>query len=364
MKRVLARGRARTRLARWAAVAILAALGVSPASAAPTRQRAHKKRFVNPVLGAGQDPSVVTHDGWYYYTQSSPDTTYITIRRSRSIKSLAAAPRIVVWRGRWAGSPCCQWWAPELHEIDGRWYIYAAADDGSNAGHRLEVLASGRPLGPYRYLGQLTTPGNFWSIDPSPLRLRDGRLLLFWSGWPAQSGQTQNIYVAAMSNAWTLTGDRVELSSPTYGWERQSRGLGVDVNESPEPVIHGSTVSVTYSASGCWTPDYSIGLLSAHVGANLLSPASWRKSRWPLFQSNRAAGIWGPASNGWFTSPNGAQTWFVFNAVRNPNGNCGNERQVYAERVHWSANGTPRLGGKPLPLRHRLRVPAGDPGGA
>jgi GH43 family beta-xylosidase len=325
--------------------------------------------FSNPVLGPGQDPSVIAYGGWYYYTQGSPDTTYISIRRSRSIKSLAASVRHVVWRGGDAGSPCCEWWAPELHVINGRWYIYTTADNGINDNHRLQVLAARSPLGPYHYKGQLTTPGDFWSIDPSPLQLPTGKLFLFWSGWPGTTNGIQNIYIARMSNPWTVSSGRTELSTPSYPWEMNpnpamppATPTPVYVNESPEPILHGSTISVTYSGSGCFTPNYALGLLTAQARSDLLNPASWTKSPTPIFQSNPAANIYAPASNGWFMSPDGRQTWFAFHAVNDKSGNCGWERDVYAQRVTWAANGTPNLGGMPHPITTPVKVPSGDSG--
>jgi hypothetical protein len=73
--------RGRTRLfvgsAVLAAVAVL--MPVLPAGAAGKVLGGSRgaKWFSNPVLGPGQDPSVMSYGGWYYYTQSSPDTTYI-----------------------------------------------------------------------------------------------------------------------------------------------------------------------------------------------------------------------------------------------------------------------------------------------
>jgi GH43 family beta-xylosidase len=331
-------------------------------TAASSSSSAEARTFSNPVLGPGQDPSVVTYRGWYYFTQSSPDTTYITIRRARSIKSLAAAPRTVVWRGGRAGSPCCEWWAPELHFVDGAWYIYTTADNGNNDNHRLQVLQASDPLGPYTYKGQVTTPGGDWSIDPSPLRLPDGKLYLVWSGWPGSVNGVQNIYIARLANPWTVSGPRTMLSTPTYSWELNSGTVPVKVNESPEPLMHGGKVFMTYSASGCWTPDYALGLLSAPVGANLMDASSWQKSAQPVFKSNPSAGIYGPASNGFFSSPDGRQTWMAFHAVNDPNGNCGLERDVYAQQVTWGADGFPQFGGEPVPITTPLQVPSGDPG--
>src|SRR5579875_1693294 len=326
-------------------------------SGGPAAASAQAKMFTNPVLGPGQDPSVVTYRGWYYFTQSSPNASYITIRRSRSIKSLAAATKTVVWTAGRSGSPCCDWWAPELHHIDGAWYIYTTADNGNNDNHRLQVLQASDPLGPYTYKGQLTTPGGDWSIDPSPVQLPDGQLYLAWSGWPGSTNGVQNIYLARLANPWTITGPRTLLSTPTYSWETQAGTVGVLVNESPEPIVHENKVFITYSASGCWTPDYALGLLSASTSANLLDASSWTKSATPVFHSNGAAGIYAPASNGWFTSPDGRQTWMVFHAVNDPAGNCGLERAVYAQPVTWGANGFPQLGGEPVPLTDTLQVP-------
>ena len=346
-------------------VGVLVLLALVAAGVRPVSAQARIRRFTNPVLGQGQDPSVTTYHRSYYLVQSGP-ANIITVRRARSLLSLAAATRRPIWQGGRAGSPCCGWWAPELHLIDGHWFIYAAADPGTNAGHRLQVLesTSRSPLGPYTYRGALTTPGNLWSIDPSPLELPDGQLFMFWSGWPTIAAGVQDIYIAAMSNPWTAIGPRIQLSTPQFVWELHPNGRArpTYVNEAPEPIIHGSTVSVSYSGSGCLTPDYALGLLYAPLGSDLLNAASWTKSPLPILRSNPAAGIYGPGSNGWFQSPNGRQTWTAFHAVGNPAGNCGDERQIYVQPVAWNSNDTPDLGGEPMPRARPLQLPGGDPG--
>jgi GH43 family beta-xylosidase len=152
------------------------------------------------------------------------------------------------------------------------------------------------------------------------------------------------------------------LSTPAYPWELSSGTVPVKVNESPEPLVHGGRVFITYSASGCWTPDYALGLLSASARADLMNASSWQKSATPVFHSNSSAGIYGAASNGFFTSPDGRQTWIAFHAVNDAAGNCGLERAVYAQPVTWGSDGFPQLGGEPVPLTTPLQVPSGDPG--
>jgi hypothetical protein len=65
-----------------------------------------------------------------------------------------------------------QIWAPEIHHLEGRWYIYYAADDGDNDHHRLYVLESDRAQGAYREgntgypYGRLADSSGDWAIDP------------------------------------------------------------------------------------------------------------------------------------------------------------------------------------------------------
>ena len=85
--------------------------------------------------------------------------------------------------GRGDGSPCCEWWAPEVHQIDGRWYVYVAADDGDNENHRTYVLSADTITGPYAFEGRLELPGDRWAIDATVFAVGDATYMV-WSGWP------------------------------------------------------------------------------------------------------------------------------------------------------------------------------------
>ena len=55
-------------------------------------------------------------------------------------------------------------WAPEIHFINNRWYIYFAADNGDNKNHKMYVLESETQdaQGKYKFMGQLKTDG--WAM--------------------------------------------------------------------------------------------------------------------------------------------------------------------------------------------------------
>lgn len=186
----------RTLLSGVLATGLLAAglttTSASGTEAAPNATRPAARTFSNPVLGQGQDPSVTTVGGRYYFTQSGFGG--ITVRSSTSLRTLGSAPRTVVFRGGQGGAPCCELWAPELHHLGAYWYLYFAADDGTNDHHRLWSARAARPTGPFTHVGKLTTPGDKWSIDGTVAEVPGKGLFLLWSGWPGDTNGEQDIY--------------------------------------------------------------------------------------------------------------------------------------------------------------------------
>jgi GH43 family beta-xylosidase len=239
-----------------------------------------QNNFYNVVMQDGADPWVYKHtDGFYYFTKTTGGN--VTIWKSAQLTTIDAAPTSVVNTG------CCGIWAPELHYINGAWYIYYAKDDGDNVNHRMYVMenTSADPTqGTWQYKGQITDPTNKWAIDGTVLQV-NGQLYFIWSGWEGDTNVRQNLYIAHMSNPWTIDSNRVEIARPTYAWETNH---SPNVNEGPQVIVRNGVISLVYSASGSWTNDYCLGLITASTSSNLLNPASWGKRSQPIFQSGKA----------------------------------------------------------------------------
>ncbi|MGI3780704.1 MAG: glycoside hydrolase family 43 protein, partial [Janthinobacterium lividum] len=212
--------------------------------------------------------------------------------------------------------------------------------------------------GPYRYEGQLRLPGNRWAIDATVFTLADASYVV-WSGWPGDKNGEQDLYLGRLGSPTEVAGRAVRISRPELGWERHAGSVGVHVNEGPAALVSGGRVFLTYSASGCWTPQYALGMLTADVTSDLLDPTSWRKSPTPVFAPAGGSGLYGTGHNNFFTSPDGRQTWIVYHAVTNPEGSCGDDREVYAQPITFAADGTPQLG---TPSSAAVPLPSGDPG--
>src|SRR5512140_3435733 len=106
----------------------------------PTNLPVQKKpeTFTNPILPApSADPWMIQHNGVYYYAESRDGGIYV--RTSTLIVDVAKDSGTRVWVPPRSGLNSREIWAPELHRIGGRWYIYFAADDGVNAHHKMWV---------------------------------------------------------------------------------------------------------------------------------------------------------------------------------------------------------------------------------
>jgi GH43 family beta-xylosidase len=213
--------------------------------------------FTNPLLPSGADPWCIYKDGYYYYTHTTGRN--ITIWKTRSIAQLNTAEKKVVFTPPPSGPYSKEVWAPEIHFLQNKWYIYFAADSGNNNGHRLWVLendASDPLNGEWIMKGKLVTPDDKWSIDGSVFEYQ-GKGYLVWSGWEGDENGQQDIYIAAMSNPWTVQGKRAKISSPELPWEMhgdlhdKNNPPHVNVNEGPEVLVKDNKLFLIFTHSAC-----------------------------------------------------------------------------------------------------------------
>lgn len=304
--------------------------------------------FFNMIMQDGADPWVYKHtDGFYYFTKTTGEN--VTVWKSPNLTTLDTGAKKVIPTG---GHGI---WAPELHYIRGAWYIYYAMDDGDNVNHRMYVMenTSEDPTqGFWKQKGQITDETNRWAIDGTVLQVED-ELYFIWSGWEEDINIRQILYIAHMSDPWTIDSERVEIARPTLSWETNH---SPNVNEGPQVIIRNGVINLVYSASGSWTNDYCLGLITAEAGSNLLDPASWTKRDEPIFKS--ANGIHGPGHHSFTTSPDGSEDWIVYHAAKYDG--AGWNREVRAQTFTWNEDNTPHLG-EPVDPNQPISLPAGEP---
>ncbi len=304
------------------------------------------KTFTNPVMASGCDPWVIRHGGYYYYCGSTGRKIYI--RRSGRLQDLGKEKSAIIWSAPETGMMSQNVWAPELHRIQGRWYVYFAADDGHNKNHRMWVLESEdeEPTGGFTLRGSLDTEG--WAIDGTPLVMDDGSLYFTWSGWAGPTDGQQNLYISHMESPLALRGGRTLIAEPDQPWERNALPL----LEGPQILRRKKRLFIIYSASGSWTQDYCYGLLSWN-GGEIACRESWEK-RGPVFEKGN--GTWGVGHGSFTKSPDGREDWMVYHAKSKPEEGWG-DRQVHIQRFTWDAGGYPVFG-EPVGPGREIPVPS------
>ncbi|KAF2425281.1 alpha-L-arabinofuranosidase II [Tothia fuscella] len=299
---------------------------------------------------ATPDPYVIFANGKYYMTYTAGDR--VDIWSSNDFLSLGTnSTKHTIWRPPPHSHYSGDLWAPELHQINGRWFVYVSADDPAqgNKSHRMYVLG-GPPstedpcdstykwefLGPIKGLRS-----DQWAIDGTVITLNH-RLYFIYSGWPQynphKTDLIQELFIVELSDATHAIFTPVRISRPDLPWE-WSGDHGI--NEGPQFLAspYGNWIGISYSCAGSWTADYKINTLQ-YIGGNPLSPQAWRKGRKPLLKRNKHTGPYGPG-HGNALNVDG-ETLMVFHATdRDSQGWEGRKARV--QRVAWDSHG-PSMG--------------------
>lgn len=301
----------------------------------------------NPVVKQRADPWVFRHtDGYYYMTASVPEYDRIELRRSTTIQGLSTATPTVIWRRHSSGIMGGHIWAPEIHYINGKWYIYFSAGTSANKFairlYVLECSAENPVTGQWLEKGQLKTNWESFTLDATTFE-NNGVRYLVWAQSQTGINSNSNLYIAKMNGPLAITGTQVMITTPQYSWEK----IGYSVNEGPAVIKKNGKIFLTYSASAT-DFNYCMGMLTASASSDLLNPASWSKSPNPVFNTNTATSQYGPGHNCFTVSQDGTVDIMIYHA-RNYKNITGDplydpNRHTRAQRLNWNPDGTPNFG--------------------
>lgn len=316
--------------------------------------------FTNPIFD-GADPWVIHQDSVYYWCSSTGNGIEI----SKSYLLTSKGNSKVVWHTPDTGWNRKNIWAPELHFINGKYYVYYA---GGREGppftwQKAGVLESktSDPLGEYEDKGMLQTgtdpfnpSTNVWAIDLTVFDHK-GKLYAVWSGWqkPEDTDHTsQYLFIAPMNNPFTISGQRVLISKPQESWET---GGPLDLNEGPEILKNDSNLFIIYSCRESWLKEYRLGQLRLiHPDSSLLEQKNWIKTG-PVFQGT--PDVLGTGHASYTTSADGKENWIVYHSKKTEQ--PGWERDVRIQKFIWLPDGSPFFG-EPVPAGKLINRPSGE----
>lgn len=319
-----------------------------------------KGTFKNPVWD-GADPWMEKQGNEYIYCFSADNG--IVVSRSKVMTKPGEKKRI--WSAPPSGWNRSNIWAPEIHFIDGHWYVYYAAGISGPPFiyQRTGVLRSATEdvFSNYEDMGMLYTGDNpeapetnIWAIDMTVFE-HHGKLYAIWSGWEEQvttDSTPQNLYIQEMENPYTLKGKRFLLSIPEKSWET---GGPLNLNEGPEVLKNGGEVFIVYSCRESWLVEYRLGMLQLkNPDGNLVDLLNWEKTG-PVFQGTSS--VLGVGHCSFVKSPDDTEDWIIYHSKKTSA--PGWDRDVRMQLFNWNADGTPNFG-IPVQAGQEIARPSGE----
>lgn len=305
--------------------------------------------YNRPWIEQRADPYVYRHtDGSYYFTASVPAYDRIILRRAESLQGLAGAQEKEIWHKHALGPMSKHIWAPELHWLFGKWYLYFAAGEEADGWkirpYVLECQGDDPMEDEWRECGRMQRSDDdiysfeAFSLDGTVFE-SGGACYYVWAEKVSVGIQISNLYIARMEKPTKLATAQVLLTTPDYDWER----VDIWVNEGPAVLKKDGRIFLTYSASATGAC-YCMGMLSIDEGEDLLDPRAWKKERQPVLRSDGEKGIYGPGHNSFTKLPDGrdvcvyhARTYREIEGdpLYDPN------RHAMLMEVVWDENGRP-----------------------
>ncbi len=337
---------------------------------AVTEEAKQVRTFKNPVSTKSMpDPFITYYDGYYYGLAT--EVPNVRLYKNKTVEDLfinGEFKDVITVGADIGGGKTLGWneWAPEIHYLPttGRWYIYfCACTDGFDfESMRMCCLESddGDPFGDYTFKG--TTVSDRKGIDQTVwYDEASGELYTAYCDFSSDD-KGQVIMLAAMDSPWKVSDKRVRITVPEYAWEKRGSDGTNDgrITEGPIFFTSGGKIFIIYSASGCWSQYYALGMLT-YTGAdtskeNFLNPDNWVKSKDPIFK--KANEVYGVGHCSFFTSPDGTETWIAYHGMATRDAGVEG-RYAYIQKIDTAEDGTPVLG-EPLPRGTKINVPSGE----
>ncbi len=312
--------------------------------------RIHQEHFEFPVAFNRADPCVGKWNGKYYFiaTNDADNNHTLYIREADTLTGLVDAEEILLLDSTTYEGIGGLLWAPELHEVDGKWYIFHAATPGEffwEESHVMALREGGNPSrredwsAPKRVVkadgSDICEAGKEITLDMTVFDW-EGEYYAIWSQrqfLPKDLGAW--LYIAKINpkEPWKLASEPVVLLKPDYGWSNNH----TFVVEGPFALPKEDILYITFSGAAVDT-SYVVGLLSIPKGKDLLEPKNWKQGNYPILTARSVEGEYGTGHNAYVTDEEGT-VWNTYHARPGVEG----VRSSGIRRVHFDIDGEPML---------------------
>ncbi len=302
------------------------------------------------------DPRVLWCEKTGYYYGISTGNTDLTLFRARTLDDLfKRGESKKIYEAKPEDDTWGYLWAPELHQIDGHWYIYTSTHQTATRTsfkHLIVLTAkTDDPFDGFVLGGHINY--DVYAIDPTVYEWHGKWYICF-----SYINEGQYLAIQAMKSPTEVEGDFTIIARAEYPWELVPPYVGnKTINEGAFFVERDGRLFIIYSGNGCWSDDYVLGILEL-VGDDPLSAASWLKDDEPLVVKGN--GNYGPGHATFFTSPDGKELWIAMHCLtaHNPSVTIM-PRRCHCQRVFFDETGFPHIG-SPISKAQYYPLPSGD----
>lgn len=232
-----------------------------------------------------------------------------------------------------------RFWAPEVTEYKGKYYMYYTAGWRKNDSLRIGLAISNSPLGPF--VDAFDRPlfdFGYAAIDAHVFIDEDDRKYLYYSKDCSENvvndRHESHIYgIRLADDLLSVQGEAILLSIPEQEWELKS-GAEWRWNEGAFVLKHNDLYYLMYSANCYAHSDYSIGY---GIAKEPLGP--YKKYVDNPILVGIANKVSGPGHHSVTSSPDGSELFIVYHAHTDPLKGGGN-RQVCVDRMGFKSDGT------------------------
>ena len=313
--------------------------------------------FTNPLSFDNYSDPFITYDDYtgYYYFISSCQCDDLVIFRHKDVGKILKEGESKVVYSCGKGYIHGPMWAPEMYKIGDHWYIYTSCqvkhNDNTFAEKKRLLILKSNTLDPFDGFTFVSKPDtSIFAIDPTSTFI-NGKQYICYS---RVVGCIQALEIREMDSPTSFTKNKAVISTPSYKWEKAKGYDTYMINEGAFFLKRNNRLFIIYSANGCWSDDYCLGLLE-YKGGEVCNKDSWVKYDKPVFVKGN--NIFGVGHASFFDSPNKKEVWCAYHCLLHSNPELKEmDRQTCIQKIDFDENDFP-LFGEPVGINKELETP-------
>ena len=285
-------------------------------------------RLPTDKTGKTSDPYLLRQGEWYYHCYTAGGGIYIA--KTKEFSELEKAESVRVYSCK-SGEDFSEWYAPELHLINGTWYIYGSPKYKGT--HIMAVLENKNPdpMTEFSLVGLVEGLGSNWNLDGTVTEY-DGKNWFIWSGGAA-------LFIAELISPNKVSGIPVKIKETEFEFERRDN----TICEGPAVLKRGEKIHLIYSVNNSMSDEYCLGRITFSGKGDILDMSNWEKCETAVFE--KTEDIFGPGHCSFTTVlENGKWEDYIIYHANLESGSGWYGRSVWAQKVEWDENDTPIFG--------------------